>query len=70
MLFLSDERFTSLLAHNSVKIFLKHTKNGEYHSALLKMSQYFFDILTHNANLELVFSLTQAHGESEEHVNF
>jgi hypothetical protein len=39
-------------------IFKAHIMNGEYHAALLKMSQYFFAILTQHANLELVSSLT------------
>jgi hypothetical protein len=36
-------------------IFKAHKKNGEYHSALLKMSKYFFAILTSNANLRVGF---------------
>jgi hypothetical protein len=47
---LNDEEFTSFLACQKWKIYFENCKNGECHSELLKISQ-FFAVLLHNTNI-------------------
>jgi hypothetical protein len=61
---LIDEEVSGLLANQPWAKYSKNLKNGEYHSELLKISQ-FFDIPPHNANAEGDFSLMQAQWTTE-----
>jgi hypothetical protein len=53
------KRFSGLLSNQPWTKHFEISQNGEYHSGLLKISQ-FFDIPPHNANEEGDFSLMQA----------
>jgi hypothetical protein len=58
------KRFSDLFANQPWAKYFENSENGEYHSELIKMSQ-FFDISPHNANAECDFSLMQAHWMTE-----
>jgi hypothetical protein len=56
--------FSGLLTNQPWAKYFENSGNGEYHSELLKISQ-FFDIPPHNANVEGDFSLIQAQWTTE-----
>lgn len=55
---LKDEKFLNLTTNEKwVKYFEVKSNNEEFYSELLKISQFFFCIPSHNANIERVFSM-------------
>jgi hypothetical protein len=58
------KRFSGFFANQPWVKYFENSEKGEYHSELLKISQ-FFDIPPHNANAVCDFSLMQAQWTTE-----
>jgi hypothetical protein len=54
-----NEGFCNLLAHEKWVKYFQDSKNVDCHSELLRIAQFFFAILSYNANVERIFSLMQ-----------
>lgn len=61
----SDEEFNKLPAHKKWTKYFEKSKNIECHAELLRIAQFFFAVASHNANVELVFSLMQSQWTKE-----
>ena len=46
-------------AHEKWTKYFKHCRTIEFYSELLKIAQFFFCIMAHNANVERIFSMMQ-----------
>ena len=62
---LKDPDFEIMLAHEKWVSYFESRPCGGVYSELLKISQFFFCIMGHNANLERIFSLMDVQWTSE-----
>ena len=51
--------FSKMKAHEKWTEYFKHCRTIEFYSELLKIAQFFFCIMAHNANVERIFSMMQ-----------
>ena len=51
--------FSEMKAHEKWTEYFKHSRTIEFYSELLKIAQFFFCIMAHNANVERIFSMMQ-----------
>ena len=51
--------FSEMKAHEKWTEYFKHCRTIEFYSELLKIAQFFFCIMAHNANVERIFSMMQ-----------
>ena len=55
--YLQDEEFIKPRTHKKWCKYFDQSKSITCHSEILRIVQYFFDVTSHNANVERVFSL-------------
>jgi hypothetical protein len=55
-----DQFWNKLLAHERWTKYFESCKTLEYFTELLKIAQFYFSIMSHNANVERIFSLMQS----------
>jgi len=51
--------FSKMVAHEKWTEYFQHCRTEEMFSELLKIAQFYFSIMAHNANVERIFSLMQ-----------
>ena len=51
--------FSEMKAHEKWAEYFKHCRTVEFYSELLKIAQFFFCFMAHNANVERIFSMMQ-----------
>jgi hypothetical protein len=64
----NNQEFCNLIAHKNLVKYFENSKNVDSKLELLKMSQLFFAIPSHNVKAELLFSLMQCSGQRREAV--